>query len=79
MNWTCPHCRPLTCKIDHINILEDPQAWARAHYEAGLGSMSQLMDFAKRYRLMTDLRRTMGNEPAVIAAFEYLFGMGGKP
>jgi hypothetical protein len=70
---------PKQSKDNPFDILDRRVEWVEFEYQAGRGSKHQLVDYAKRFRLMRDIAATGPlTSQAVVNAMTYLLDMGGE-
>lgn len=56
-------------------ILEDPKRWVQWGYNNQWGSYSELNEYARKYKLLHDLKHIENVRPIQLAAWEYLLGV----
>jgi len=65
-------------KDNPFDIIDRRVEWVEFEYQAGRGSKHQLVDYAKRYKLMSAIALDRNVTPTVVEAMAYLLNMGGE-
>ena len=70
---------PKQSKDNPFDIIDRRVEWVQFEFDKGRGSRMDLVDYAKRFRLMHDIAATGPlTSQAVVNAMAYLLNMGGE-